>query len=428
MTGGGRRALPAAAAALLLGACGGAGEAPGSGAAGPGCAADNAGLSLPPGFCARVVAEHFAHLRHLAVSSRGDIYAAQRNRRLGFGGVVALRDSDGDGSADRIESFGSEGVTGLAFHRGHLYAGEDERIVRWSMQDGDLVPAAAPEVVVDGLPAAEYHGAKAFAFDGAGALYVNVGAPSNACQVRDREAGSPGMDPCPQLETGGGIWRFAAERPGQVFGRDGERFASGIRHALALAWHGDSGTLFAAQHGRDALAASWPELYSPREDDALPAEEVLVVRPGAAYAWPYCYYDGRRGAYVLAPEYGGDGRRQGRCADYPEPYATLPAHAGPNDMLVYEGSAFPARYRDGLFIALHGAWLAHAGKAAGYSLAFLPGPAAPGDWQVFAGGFAGAAAATPAHRPTGLAVGPEGALYVADSVAGRIYRIAYTGR
>lgn len=393
----------------------------------PRCDTGNAGLSLPAGFCAGVVAEHFPHLRHLTVSASGDIYAAQRNRRLGFGGIAALQDSNGDGRADRIEEFGSEGVTGVAVEGGWLYAGEDTRIVRWPLAAGELVPSGSVQVIVEGLPAGGYHGAKTFAFDGAGSMYVNIGAPSNACQEADREAGSPGRDPCPELADGGGIWRFAAATPGQRFGRDGERWASGIRHALAMAWHPGEQTLYVAQHGRDELAGNWPRLYPPAAGDRLPAEEILRLTQGSEHAWPYCYFDPDAGRYVLAPEYGGDGEQAGRCTRYRLPEAVLPAHAGPNDMLVYDAEAFPPRYRGGLFIALHGAELAHSGARAGYRVVFLPVPVNGAAPQGFADGFADGGAAEPAHRPTGLAVAPDGSLLVADSVSGRIYRIVYAG-
>ena len=54
-----------------------------------------------------------------------------------------------------------------------------------------------------------------------------------------------------------------------------------------------------------------------------------------------------------------------------------------------------------------------------------------GDWEVFADGFAGQdplmspLAAT--YRPSGLAIGPDGSLYIGDDKEGTIWKVTYTG-
>jgi mono/diheme cytochrome c family protein len=100
-------------------------------------------------------------------------------------------------------------------------------------------------------------------------------------------------------------------------------------------------------------------------------------------------------------------------------------------MVHYDKKQFPARYRSGVFIAFHGSWNRAPYPQGGYNVAFQPlaGDHASGNCEIFADGFAGAVM-TPesaAHRPSGLAVGPDGALYVSDDVGGRIYRIVYRG-
>lgn len=393
------------------------------------CDPENVGLTLPPGFCAVQVADYFANLRGLAVADNGNVYGAMINRRLGIGGLVALRDEDGDGHADTIEQFGDQGGVGLEARDGYLYLGTDGAILRYRLDD-ELVPRANPEVVVDGLPTAEPHASKTMAFDDAGGMFVSVGAPSNACQEVDRSPGAGGQDPCPQLDQSAGIWRFQADLIGQSFAQ-GEHYASGIRHALAMDWHPTERQLYVVQHGRDQLSELWPQYYTGEQGDQLPAEEMLRVAPGARYSWPYCYYDPQQRRRVLAPEYGGDGMRVGRCGDYPEPAAVFPAHYGPNDMLIYRGSQFPRRYHGGAFIAFHGAYDRMGGGRTGYQVVFVPMDKGTvgDDWEVFADGFAGKARlgeeAAPAHRPTALAEGPDGSLYVADSVSGRIWRIVY---
>lgn len=391
------------------------------------CDVDNGGLELPVGFCALVVTDHLAGARHLVVSEDGDVYVSLRIPRLDFGGIAVLRDSDHDGRADLVEQFGEEGGVGIALHGGYLYFGADARILRYRREPGELVPAAAPEVVVDGFPAGGYHSARTFAFTPDGGLLVNIGAPSNACQIEDRVPGSAGRAPCPELRTAAGIWRYAADALGQHHPGDGQRHASGIRHVLAVDRSPADGELYVIQHGRDELHQNWPASYDARQGQQLPAEEMLRVRAGDDFGWPYCYFDGLVQRRVLAPEYGGDGVMQGRCDDYPPPVAALPAHAGPNAMVFYRGDQFPARYRDGAFVALHGAYLRADGSRAGSQVAFIPmAGGGAGAWEVFAQLAAGdAPGAGPAYRPTGLALGPDGSLYVADSESGRVWRIVY---
>jgi glucose/arabinose dehydrogenase len=129
------------------------------------------------------------------------------------------------------------------------------------------------------------------------------------------------------------------------------------------------------------------------------------------------------------PEYGGDGKTVGRCASARGPELAFPAHWAPNGLVFSAGDLFPPAYRDGAFIAFHGSWN-RAPVQAGYNVVFAPfrDGRAVGTWEVFAQGFAGAQVQTSrdaAHRPTGLAVGPDGSLYVSDDRGGRIYRILF---
>jgi glucose/arabinose dehydrogenase len=117
---------------------------------------------------------------------------------------------------------------------------------------------------------------------------------------------------------------------------------------------------------------------------------------------------------VLAPEYGGDGKKVGDCARKKEPVATFPAHWAPNALMFYTGSMFPARYKSGAFIAFHGSWNRAPEDQAGFNVVFQPlnGEKAGGKYEVFADDFASTktgARPTGNHRPTGLAQGPDGA-------------------
>ncbi len=394
------------------------------------CDPDDGGLELPDGFCARVVAEGVGPARHIAVRDNGDLYVKLREAE--GGGIVALRDTGGDYRADVQETFPDFGGTGLEIRDGYLYASSTTDVYRWPLPEGEaLVPTGERETVVSGFPDQRQHAAKSLAFGG-GSLYVNVGAPSNACQDPSRTAGVPGQDPCPLLEGYGGVWRFAANETGQTYDTDA-RYATGIRNAVALAWNPNDNTLFTAQHGRDQLYQFWPDLYTEEESAELPAEQLLRLEEGADAGWPYCYYDWQQDAKVLAPEYGGDGEEIGRCDEFLTPTAAFPGHWAPNDLLFYTGEQFPQRYQGGAFIAFHGSWNRAPLPQAGYNVAFVPmqGGQAAGDYEVFADGFKGTetleSPGDAEFRPMALAQGPDGALYIGDSVEGRIWRVVHTG-
>ena len=122
------------------------------------------------------------------------------------------------------------GGTGLELRNGYLYYAAVTHIGRFKLTPGELKPAGPAEIVVDGFPVGGGHAEKDIAFDNAGNVYVNIGLPSNACQIPDRRPDAPGIDPCPQLEDRGGIWRFKADVVGQKFTKEA-RFAIG--HAPA---------------------------------------------------------------------------------------------------------------------------------------------------------------------------------------------------
>jgi glucose/arabinose dehydrogenase len=278
------------------------------------------------------------------------------------------------------------------------------------------------------MPIEGGHTMHPFIISPSGDLFVNMGSATNACQVKDRIAGSPGERPCKELEGRAGIWRFGAEQTKQRYS-PAARYATGIRNAEGLAVHPGDGALFATQHGRDQLSQNWPKLFTARESADLPAEVLLRVEKGGDYGWPYCYYDQHQGRMVLAPEYGGDGKKVGECAQKLGPASAYPGHWAPMALLFYTGTMFPENYRNGAFIAFHGSWNRAPEPQAGYNVVFQPfGDGRPqGDYEVFADGFAGGdkQPGTAAHRPSGLALGPDGALYVSDDAGGRIWRISF---
>ena len=389
------------------------------------CDQGNGGLMLPAGFCAVVVAENVGQARHLVVSPSGDIYVAIRNQPDAPGGIVALRDTNRDGRADVRERFGDAGGTGIALYNGHLYLSRDDAVVRFPL--GQLLPAGPMEVVVSGFPQQRVHPTKTLTFDNQGGLYVNIGNPSNACTEPDQTK-SNGLNPCTHQEAGGGVWRFDANRLGQVHGKDGRRYSSGLRQTNAMRWHPAANALYLAQHGRNGLNR-WQEYFTGETNAETPAEELQRIDRGADYGFPYCYYDRLQGKRVRAPEYGGDGKAVGDCAKYPPPVAAFPAHWAPNDLLFYTGTQFDAKYRGGAFIAFHGSGSRAPLPQGGYNVVFQPmrDGKASGNYEIFADGFAGKSPIKVREeataRPMGLAEGPDGSLYIVDSVKGKIWRV-----
>lgn len=394
------------------------------------------GLTIPPGFCATIFADSVGSSRHLVVAPNGDVFVAiQRGRPNTFAagirpGVLALRDTSGDGIADVRERFADTGNTGIGLYGGWLYLDVGTAIVRYPLPTGALSPTASAETIVAGIPGPPGHRARNFVIASDGSLFVNVGSATNSCQVQERQRESPGHDPCLELETRAGVWRFDANLTNQQF-TPAARYATGIRNATGLALNPVTGALYAATHGRDLLHDNWPSLFTEQQSADLPAEELFLVNAGDDFGWPYCYWDGLQRLRVLAPEYGGDGRRLGRCASMKGNVSALRAHWAPNALTFYTGTMFPPRYHGGAFIAFHGSWNRAPLRQEGYNVVFMPfaDGTTTGAWETFADGFAGhePQPTTAPHRPTGLAVAPDGALFISDDVGGRIWRITYRG-
>jgi glucose/arabinose dehydrogenase len=396
----------------------------------PACDPDNGGITLPQGFCAAVVATDVGRARHLVVAPNGDVFVSTQGGRGGGGGIVALRDTDGDGKLDKRENFGDGSVTGVALRNGYIYYATTNSIVRYKLAAGELLPSGQPEVIAEGLTDRRQHADKGIAFDGKGNVYVNVGAPSNACQQPDRQPKVAGQDPCQLLDVAGGIWRFDENKLGQKQA-DGTRYATGLRQMPGLTWH--NGSLWIGMHNRDSLDTLWPGQFTAEQNAEWPAEYLLKVTEGSNFGWPYCFYNLAEGKLVTNPEYGGDGKKTDRCGSFTPPTYAFPAHWAPNDVLFYSGTQFPQRYRGGVFVAFHGSWNRAPLPMAGYNVTFVPfsGDKPSGKHEVFADGFAGK---TPLMnpgqanaRPCGLAIGPDGSLYITDDTKGKIWRVIYKG-
>jgi len=402
---------------------------------------DDGGLLLPEGFRALVVADSVGPTRHIAVRENGDLYAKYRITTAEPGNV-ALRDTTGDGRMDLMVPFGNypnDGTfaTEMRIRKDYLYFSSEQVVYRQKFSGNSLLPEGQPEVIMTDHHPRQWHNAKSLAFDDEGGMYVTFSAPTNVCENWMEQSGKSsayitGELPCSQLVDQSGIWRFEAEKPNQIQS-DGIKFARGLRSVVGIAWNAADKKLYAVQHGRDYLYNHAPHLYTPWQNAVLPAEEFIRIKEGEDYGWPYSYYDPFQKKRILAPEYGGDGKQEPTQFNFAKPLLGLPAHWAPNDLLFYQGDQFPERYKNGAFIAFHGSTNRSPYPQAGYIVAFIPfnNGEPTGDWEVFADGFTGidtiAEMKQVKFRPMGLAEGPDGSLYISESVRGRIWRVFFTG-
>ena len=378
-------------------------------------------LTLEPGFSATIIADSLGAARHLAVSKNGEVYV-KLNRLKDGKGIYRLSDADGDGVFEKKTSFGDYIGTGILFHDQYLYASSNTTVYRYKLDNEQhIIDENQPEIVVDGLVAHAVDGAKPLVIDPQENLYVAVASYSDNCGNESKDGKS-----CPLLDSVAGVWQFKANGSKQSYA-DGIRYATGLKGVMGFAWNDVSHTLFALQHGRGNFHEKYPQYFDAAYSAKYPAETMYALHQGVDAGWPYIYYDHIQHKKLQAPEFGGDGKKEGD-SKYMDPIMAFPAHLGPNDLLFYTGDMFPAKYKNGAFIAFHNQ---SSEIHKGFCIAFVPfkDGKPSGQWEVFADGFAGIDLINPTgpaqHKPCGLAQGPDGALYVSDDLQGTIYRIAY---
>src|SRR5688572_180058 len=276
-------------------------------------------VNLPPGFAIKVFASGLDHVRQMALSPDGVLYATARGQDR----VVRLPDEDGDGVADHVETVadGLEGVHGIAFKDGVLYAATEVEVIRLEDANGDGV-AEKRTVIIDDMPtggvgrAGENHSTRTIHFGPDGKLYVSIGSSCNACIEED--------------ERRAAISRYSPE------GKLGKVYARGIRNAVGFTFRPETGEMWAVNNGRDFLG----------ED--TPPEGVLKVREDGNYGWPYCY-----GFQMPDPDVRPE---PGYCEKTDVPTFTLPAHYAPLGLTFYYGESFPPQLTGDMFITSHGSW------------------------------------------------------------------------
>ncbi|HEX6384122.1 MAG TPA: PQQ-dependent sugar dehydrogenase [Anaerolineae bacterium] len=344
---------------------------------------DVADVSVPPGFAVDVFAQGLNGPRFMDFGLDGVLYVAER----GNDRIVALPDGDGDGAADSVRVFADnlDGVHSVAFHEGAWFAGIPSGVVRLEDSDGDGT-ADSRTVLIDDYPTGGAHNTRTVAFLPDGRMVVSVGSSCNNCEEEEPRRAAALVYDGPQAS--------------------GEQlFATGLRNAVGLAVHPQTGELWATDNGRDFMG------------DDKPPDTIYILRQGQDYGWPYCH-SGR----ILDPELG----FAGACDGVELPVVEIQAHSAPLGLVFYEGTSFPAEYQGDLFVAYHGSW--NRSEPTGYKVVHLPleGSQPAGQLEDFATGWLKENGRADG-RPVGLAAGPDGALYVSDDKGGFVYRISYTG-
>ncbi len=342
---------------------------------------DGRTLQVPQGFTVTSYAKGFAKPRVMLELPNGTVLVADS---VAKGSVIALTNQ---GKDRKVLLSNLARPFGLALYQGFLYVSEDEAIQRYRFNPATLEIGAAEKVVaLAGYNKA--HWTRSIAFDEkANKMYVSIGSGSNV------DAGDP-KD------------RAAVN----VYNPDGsghEVFASGLRNPVAIHFHPTTKKLWATVQERDGLG-----------DDLVP-DFFTEVKQGAFYGWPYAY---------IGPNE--EPRRKGEAPELVKatvvPDVILPAHVAAMDFAFYTGKQFPAKYRNGAFIAWRGS--GNRSTRVGYSVVFLPfknGKPAGAPEPFLSGWMTDPAQREVWGRPVGVTQLRDGSLLVSEDGNNEIWRVEY---
>lgn len=372
----------------------------------------DASIKVPDGFCATLITDAAGRARHIAVRSNGDIFVARLASRRDSGGIATIRKGT-------VQSFFESPVHGLAMASDStLYASTRHEILRFRFKGDSIAPRKTVDTIVTGLPGGAIP-SNTIVLDENGNLLVGIPAASAGCAKKN---------PCPELAVSAGVWRFETGKRNQTL-KDGNRIATGLRAPLAFAINPRDTSVYVVTHGPDSLHERYPQIDATVAATHPGDEMIRISNFRADYGWPYCYYDVIAATRVLSPEYGGDGRSTAGCDRLTRPVMSFPAHWEPMAMVFAGKQKLPEKYRNGAFVAFHGSGHRAPLPEDGYAVAFVPfkDGVASMEFEIIADGFAGAmkSPAGARSRPSGLALGSDGSLYVSDDKGGRIWKITH---
>ena len=341
----------------------------------------------------------------------GDVLVAEQSA----GYLTLLRD-DGSGHAVWIDRHVEDlnRPYGLAWQGDHVLVADQDGI--WSVPHilGALRAGRSENLRIDQVPAEDRkpitgaYGAKMITQKGVFGIAQGhqnrplvVDPKSDVLFVGVGSSGNVGVEPEPKAT----IQRFDPDGSNQT------TYASGTRNPTALAFHPQTGELYAVVQERDGLG------------DRLPSDYLTHVQQGGFYGWPYAYIGkhSQAGFANLAPD---------KVNATIVPDLLFEAHSSALDIVFYDGAQFPAEYEGNAFVALKGSW--NRAEPTGYKVVCVPfkDGKPEGYYENFVTGFwiSGERRAEVWGRPAALAVTHDGALLVADDTGGTIWRIAYTGQ
>ena len=293
-------------------------------------------LDAPEGFKISIYADGLESPRQITETNDGYIIVGSKNGK----NVYALQDLDGDGYAENkiLLAKDLQNPTGVVVYEGDLYFSEIDKIWRIADIDGWLMlnnfdKLPKKEVYMDDLPSETWHGYKYIDFGPDGNLYIPVGVPCNIClepQTKDK--------------------RFAAIHKYV----DGKlvTVASGVRNSVGFDWHPKTNKLYFSDNGRDWLG-----------DNSPSCELNVIEEDGSFYGYPY-----KHAKNVIDPEFGK--LIPNVDMEFVDPIAELGPHVAPLGIAFYDKNKFPEKYKNSLFIALHGSWNKYNGKS-GYKVIFV---------------------------------------------------------
>jgi glucose/arabinose dehydrogenase len=345
-----------------------------------------AALDAPDGFRVQVFADSLGHARMLAVAEDGTVFLTAPKE----GKVHALRDGDGDGEAESVETVleNLPMVHGIAIHGDSIYLAAPGTV--WISLRGEDGNPGEPEVLIDDLPDGGQHPNRTMRIGPDGKLYISVGSTCNACEQTDPEHAT--------------ILRAALD------GSDREVFARGLRNTLGFDWRPGTAEMWGMDHGSDGRG------------NEEPPEELNRLREGKNYGWPFAYGDRQVDPLMDDPREGGMTKEE--FAATTEPAAlTYTAHSAPIGMEFYRGDRFPERYRNGAFVAFRGSW--NRFPATGYKIAYIRFEnGQPVEIEDFVTGFLIENGTAHFGRLAGLAIAADGALLFTDDTNGMVYRVS----